>query len=66
MAKLDTTENWAQGRPSWNQGKPIDPTLPNGLRQVWARRAHLELACRLQDHALVSFAFDSTCKDATT
>ena len=43
----------------WNKGKLIGQKLPLKLKEIWAIRVRLQLACKLRDLALFNLAIDS-------
>ena len=43
----------------WNKGKLIGQKLPLKLKDIWAIRVRLQLACKLRDLALFNLAIDS-------
>jgi integrase len=49
----------SSGHGPWNKGKLIGQKAPLKAKEVWAIRAHLEMAHRTRDLALFNLGFDS-------
>ena len=47
------------GHGPWNKGKLIGQKAPLKAKEVWAIRAHLEMAHRTRDLALFNLGFNS-------
>ena len=58
MSKIQLPETITK-RPPWNRGRLVCQKRPLLPRQVWARRARLELADNLRDLALFNLVIDS-------
>ena len=52
-------ENNTNRRIPWNKGKLVGQKPPLKLREIWAIRIRLQLACRTRDLALFNLAIDS-------
>jgi hypothetical protein len=46
-------------REPWNKGKLVGQKTPFRLKDIWAIRVHLQIACRCRDLALFNLAIDS-------
>lgn len=49
----------SKGREPWNKGKLVGQKAPLKLKEIWAIRAHLQMAGRPRDLALFDLAIDS-------
>src|ERR1700744_2702693 len=56
---MESRESTSTARPPWNKGKIVGQKTPFKLKEIWAIRIRLQLACRCRELALFNLAIDS-------
>ncbi len=56
---MESIQSTAAVRQPWNKGKLVGQKAPLKLKEIWAIRVRLQLACRRRELALFNLAIDS-------